>query len=734
MPYSFRRAIAALISCFALCFFVSRPVFAQEPSTARPKIGVAFEGGGALGFAHVGVLKWFEEHRIPIDYISGTSMGGLVGGLYATGMRPAQLQELMSKIDWNETLSGPIPFRDASYRRKEDRRDFQNNLDFGLRGGFNLPSGLAPGQNITFLLDREALPYSKLKSFDDLPIPFRCVATDLVSGQKVVFTDGPLGEALRATMSVPAVFSPVRSGDRLYADGMLMDNMPVDVVKKMGADIVIAVYLNPSAFDAKASVSLFSVLNRGMGVMVSANEVSNLAAADLVVSVDLAGFTSADFTEGEKIMPKGYDAAAKKSAMLDRLSLNEADWQKYIAAREARRIRSVPVPDVVQVTGVSGALAPDINKVFANNAGKEISTDRLVQDANVIMGMGRFNGFSYHLAEQDGRNALVVRATEKDYAPPLLNFGFLIDGSDLDNVSFTADLRITALDKGGFGSEWRTDVSVGANWGLSSEYYKPIGKSKWFVAPRASATSNPFNLYDHNDQTAEYRIRQLSGGLDVGYAIDRFSQIRAGYEGGYLQAALRIGSPLLQHPEGAFGITSIKYDLDRLDSPVIPRSGESLRVRAQFDNAAPGAGGGFALAEATGSVVRKVSKRGSVFVSGAGGTTFGYQDTGLPQFFLGGTGRLNAYGTNELRMDQYIYGRLGYIHELFRLPPFLGNYVYATAAYEVAKAYDAPGASGLPTDGSVGVVLDTILGPLSIGASYGDTGHHKVYFLLGRFF
>src|SRR5271170_7710123 len=207
---------------------------AQQPTTPRPKIGIAFEGGGALGFAHIGVLQWFEEHRIPVDFVAGTSMGGLVGGLYATGMRPAQLQELITKIDWNETIGGQIPFEASSYRRKEDRRDFQNGLEFGLKKGFNVPSGLASGQNITFLLDREVLPYSQLKSFDDLPIPFRCVASDLVSGKGHVFKDGPLGEAMRATMSIPAVFAPVRSDGSLFADGMLMDNLPVDVVKAMG--------------------------------------------------------------------------------------------------------------------------------------------------------------------------------------------------------------------------------------------------------------------------------------------------------------------------------------------------------------------------------------------------------------------------------------------------------------------------------------------------------------------
>jgi NTE family protein len=661
-------------------------------------------------------------------------MGGLVGGLYATGMRPAELQDLMEKIDWNETLSGPVPFPDASYRRKEDRRDFQNGLEFGLRHGFNFPGGLVSGQNITYLLDREALPYSRLTSFDQLPIPFRCVATDLVSGKAVVFQDGPLGEALRATMSVPAVFSPVRSGDKLYADGMLTDNLPVDVAKKMGADIVIAVYLNPSPFTADSSQSLFSVMNRGIGLMVAANEVRSLEAADLVVSVDVAGYTSADFTQGAKIMPKGYEAAARKAAMLDRLSLNQADWQQYIATREARRIRSVPTPDRVQVSGISPALAPDVEKEFADNVGKPVDTSRIERNANVILGVGRFNGFSYHLTEQNGENALVIRGTEKDYAPPLVNFGFLVDGSDLDNVKFTTDLRITALDVGGFGSEWRIDVSAGSNWGLSSEYYRPLRKSKWFVAPRAYATSNPFDLYDRETLLGEYRIRQIGAGVDFGYAIDRFSQVRAGYEGGYLEAALRIGDPLLAKPAGGFGITSVKYFLDRLDSPVIPRTGERIQLRAQWDNAAPGATGGFPLVEADFGAARKVSKRGSVLADVEGGSTFGFHGTGIPQFFLGGAGRLNAYGTNELRTDQYVYGRLGYIHQLFRLPPFIGHSVFATAAYEVAKAYDAPGSSGLPTDGALGVVLDTIFGPLSLGASYGDTGHTKFYFLLGKFF
>ena len=212
----------------------------------RPKIGVVLEGGGALGLAHIGVLQWFEEHRIPIDYLAGTSMGGLVGGMYATGMRASRNSgscvhhRLERSTRREDAVSRPSPFA-----ARKTSASFQNNLEFGLRNGFSAPGGLSSGQRITYLFDRVALPYSDLKSFDDLPIPFRCVATDLNSGKQHVFENGSLGEALRATMSLPAIFTPVTNEKSIWVDGGLLNNLPVDVVKKMGADIVIAVYLNP---------------------------------------------------------------------------------------------------------------------------------------------------------------------------------------------------------------------------------------------------------------------------------------------------------------------------------------------------------------------------------------------------------------------------------------------------------------------------------------------------------
>ena len=723
----------AALYAFLVLLPVSAP--AQQPPNPRPKIGIALEGGGALGLAHIGVLQWFEEHRIPVDYVAGTSMGGLVGGLYATGMRPPELRQLITTIDWNETLGGKTPFLDLAYRRKEDQVAFQNDLVFGLRHGFNLPSGLASGQNINFFIDREVLPYSDMKSFDDLPIPFRCVATDLVSGKQFVFKEGQLGKALRSTMSVSGVFTPVRGENSIYADGGILNNLPVDVVKQMGADIVIAVYLNSDSFDPKSPQSLLSTLGRSVSVMTMANEVHNLENADLVISVDLKDYTTMDFDSADKIVPRGYEAAVQKSAVLARLSLNEADWETYLAVRDSRRIRSTPAPQFVRVNGVDEASSDEVEKTFAENIGIPVDTARIEREIKRVAGTGLYNSFSYGMAAVDGQKGLMVQADEKTSAPPFLNVGFFVDGSELDNVRFAMNARITAMNIGGYRSELRTDVSVGSIWGLASEYYRPLtATSRWFVAPRFAATNSPFDFYRRSEQIAYYRIGEVGGGFDLGYEINRSSEIRLGYDAGYLETKLAVGDPVLPTSSGRVGFTSIRYSLNQLDSPIIPRTGQFLRLQAQWDDTYPRTHLAFPLAEISFGVVRRVSGPGSVFVEGFAGSTFGYHDTGLPQFFVGGPTRLSAYGTNELRTDQYWLAKAGYIHELFRLPALLGNRVYATIVYEVAKAYDAPGASGLPTDGAAGFVMETLVGPLFIGGSYGDSGHHKVYFALGKFF
>jgi len=192
------------LSCLLTVVVFLTVCYAQTDSSPdqprQPRIGLVLEGGGALGLAHIGVLEWLEEHRIPVNYVAGTSMGGLVGGIYATGHSPAEAKAMVRSINWDQVLQGNTPYKDLSYRRKEDAFDYPNNLEFGLRKGLQFPEGFNSGQDVVMILDRVSLPYSDVSNFNDLPIPFACVATDLVTSQEFVFTQGSLSLELRSTM------------------------------------------------------------------------------------------------------------------------------------------------------------------------------------------------------------------------------------------------------------------------------------------------------------------------------------------------------------------------------------------------------------------------------------------------------------------------------------------------------------------------------------------------------
>src|SRR5580700_10121758 len=327
----------------------------SNPAEEKPrlKIGVALEGGGALGLAHIGVLQWFEDHHIPVDYIAGTSMGGLVAGLYATGKTPQQLANLVNAQNWDIIIGGKTPYEDLSYRRREDQRTFQNPIVVGLKHGLTLPAGLNAGQQISMLIDHETLPYSQSESFDDLPTPFRCVATELVSGKEEVFSSGSLQQALRATMSIPGVFSPVRDGEKIYVDGGLVGNLPTHVVRKMGADIVIAVHLDVAPANPKDIQSLFSVLGRSVDVVVHENELRGLAAADLIVNVNLHDYNSLDYNKSKTIIGLGTKAADEKQRILTPYSLDDAAWRDYLQAKKVRERHTIPTPQFVKVDGTN---------------------------------------------------------------------------------------------------------------------------------------------------------------------------------------------------------------------------------------------------------------------------------------------------------------------------------------------------------------------------------------------
>jgi NTE family protein len=738
----FSFAAIALFLLLPLSAFPQVPDSSTAPSASEPaalkkrlKIGVALEGGGALGLAHIGVLQWFEDHHIPIDYIAGTSMGGLVGGLYATGKSPAELKALVEKQDWDAIIDGQTSYQDLSFRHKEDQRALPNRIEFGLRKGFSLPSGLNSGQGVSLLIDRETLAYSHNGSFDDFPIPFRCVATNLVTGKTVVFDHGSIAQALRSTMSIPGVFAPVRDGNNVYVDGGLLGNLPTDVVRKMGADVVIAVHLETAPANASKLQNLFSVLGRSVEVMIHQNELEGLAAADLVVNVDLKAFDSIDYKQAGAIIDRGSEAAAGKANILAPYTLDDAAWNAYLDHRKERVKSEVPAPQFVEVRGTGPRASQEVERFLQPLEGKPIDIPVMEDKFNQLTGIGNFDSFDYWLGEKDSQTGLIVTVHEKSHEPPSLQLGFEADGSEAKDVTFTYAGRLTFQNVVGYRSEWRTDFAFGNTYSVSTELYRPFNSlSKWFFAPHIGVSNTGFRFFKVNDPVALYRLGQEDGGIDVGYEFDRFTELRVGYQAGFTSAHLNLGTAEFLSLSGRIGDTHIHFRTDHTDDPIVPRRGYNAEATFRWYDAYPGAVEPLPALETRLQGFKPVSAKGSVFATADGGSTFGVRNTGIPLFFLGAPLRLSAYGTNELFGEQYYLFRAGYIRELLTLPPFVGKKVYVVSSYEIAKMYGVSAETKFPTDVEAGVVAETALGPLFVGGSVGDSGHQKWFFQLGRVF
>ena len=734
---TFKPVQSFLLSCILLSTNLGAQEGAKPALVGRVKLGIVLEGGGALGLAHIGVLQWFEEHRIPVSYVAGTSMGGLVGGIYATGKSPAEIKEITDGIDWNDVLRGETPFKDLSFRRKQDAHEVPNSLEFGLRKGLQFPGGFNTGQQVTLILDKVALPYSELRSFNDLPIPFACVATDLVSGKPHVFRSGPLALALRSTMSLPGIFTPVRTDDHIFADGGLLNNIPIDVAKEMGADIVIGIHLETQPLSPTEPLSSFAVLGQSISVMIAANELRSMEQADLLVTVPLQKYNALDYGSAAAIIKAGYDAAASKAKVLSAYSVSETEWQQYLAERNARK-RTTPVPEFVQVVGTGPELADSIQKNLSANVGKPVDTAHLDAQMLRLQGQGRFASVGYSMVEKQGTQGLQIQTEQKPYAPPVVRPIILIDGSDYNNVLFSIGARFTFLDFGSYRSELRSDAIIGSQYLADTEYYHPLTPtSNWFVAPRGGASSVQQYVYSDDTWLATYRNRQVLGGLDVGYGFGTTGELRFGYEGGYEKLSPQIGnSSVLPTVSGGTGDVRLQYQLNTLDNPVIPRSGESILMYTKGYNMNPGAPGPFPLSEVQTQSFFRLNESSSVFFGASGGSSYGYK-AGIPAFSLGGSQRLVAWNTGELWTNQYLLGQLGFIHELLKLPPLLGSNVELLGLYEVGKTYKlalGPKPPNLPMDGAVGIVVNTIFGPVELAGAVGDYGRGRFFFRIGRIF
>ena len=747
---------------------LSLPIGAQTDAKQAPrkKIGLVLEGGGALGLAHVGVIEWLEENHVPVDYIAGTSMGGLIGGMYAMGYSPKEIRDTVALIDWDAVLYDRIDYGDLPFRRKQDRRAYPSTLAFGLRKGFRLPEGFNAGHRVGLILDNITRDYSNLQSFDDLPIPFRCVGVNMATGEKDVFgnkngnypdkeavlKEGSLSQALRSTMSLPGFFSPVRDGKKkLYIDGGVLDNLPVEVVQEMGADIVIAVHLDKGSFDPAKDISLLDVVFRSIDVVVSSNEKSSLKklnkdGSDLEIDVAVTKFKSNDYDKHQQLRDQGLLAAQENLKRLQALELNAQDWEDYERSKAQRNLRKLtPMTPVAQEIAMDDpVLEKQVRRGISDYKGRpfeEKQVDRLEGELNRIVGAGKFERLGFRVVRHDGQPDLIITAAKRDVTVDVIPV-VAIDGSDYRSPIFTLGARITLFDLGGLGSEWRTDALLGSQYGLTSEYYRPVRPfSHWFVAPQLTAETLPFDIYSRLTHIAGYQLRTLSGTFDLGYNFSRDAQLRIGYEGGTIKLSRTIGATVFPFSSSRIGTTSLKFSLDKLkfalhklEAPVVPRDGVELLSKFQWHDGWLGSTHHFPTAESELGLFKSVNRDGSLYVKAAAGSTLGFTNDGLPSFSLGSPLRLAAYGTNELLTNQFFYGRTGYVHRVFTSESVFGGGIYVTGSYEVGKTYGVAGAPFLPMDATAGVILDYAVGPIFLGGSVGESGHRKLFFYLGRLF
>ncbi len=738
------KFVLCLLFVFLLLPFPIDTRAQTAPTRKRPTVGLVLSGGGARGFAHIGVLKVLEENHIPVDYLGGASMGGLVGALYAMGKSPAEIEAAITSLDWERLLQVSTTFKDLSFRRKEDRRNIPAPVT--LKGKINnlkLPNALNSGHEIGLLIDRLTLPYATMSDFGELPIPFRAVGTDMVKGESVTLKSGSLARSLRATMSVPGVFAPVEVDGKILADGGLVNNIPTDVVKAMGADIVLVVNIETQLGGREALESLPGILAQTINIATVDNSRRSLRQADIIISPDLGKYGSSDFGKANEIIELGYNGALERSALLKPLALDDADWAQHLAARRARQRPDVPpVPELVAVEGMD----PDSTKLIEEKLGRKYTgkplddarQEELARDLSELTGTGRFDALDYRLNGKEGKTELLIgspRIGGETTKPTRLELGLDVNSVEADNVNFNFLARLTLFDIGSRGAEWRNDLRLGSNGYFGTEYFRPIGQTKFFVAPRASYERRRLNIFDGDgDRIVEYVGQTALIGADVGYSFSKNSELRAGYTLGYQSVSRRIGDPLLPDVQGFFSTAGVRWNYDSLDKSQVPTSGLLARTSLNYFFDSPGGDNSFAQAETRLTAFRPMKERNILFAFGGGGTTFGSTAAPLQQFTLGGPFRLGGYGFEQFRGSNYIQAGAGFLHNPEIIPTFLGGKTYVGAWYEGGSMFERIGDLNYRQSISGGAIFETPVGPVFIGGSVNENGRGRFYFSFGRVF
>jgi NTE family protein len=750
-----KTRISALLGALALSWGALTP--AQQPAprevVGRPRIGLVLSGGGARGAAHIGVLKVLEANRVPIDAIAGTSMGAVVGGLYASGLTAADIERVITSLDWEDAFRDRPPRTDLNFRRKLEDQSFLVKFPLGLKGRkFRLPRGLVQGQKLTQTLRALTLPVAQIQSFDELGIPFRAIATDIVTGDRVVMDRGDLTTAMRASLSAPGVFAPVEADGRLLVDGGLSSNLPVDVAREMGVDVLIVVDCGFPLLERGKLDSVATVSNQMLAILIRHNTTEQrktLTDRDIVIDPALGDYSSLDFGGYEKAIRLGEEAARGAAQRLAALSVPAPEFQRLADAR-ARVRTDLPRVEFLRIDPGSERYAGAIESLFGDQIGKVADGGRLSRRVAELYGQGNLEILDYRLMRSDPlpgeapEFGLALNTRRNSWGPNYLRFGLQLQNDFEGNSSFNAAARGTLAEITKYGGEWVWDLQIGETPRVATEVYLPVGyRSRWFLAPHAEFQIRTLPIVDEEERIlAEYRVRNTEYGLDLGRELGNYGEVRVGWSRGFGNARVRVGDPVLPPVEFDSRNFFAEFRYDSVNDVNFPKTGSMFELgwRGEREGQGTGAGGVSANLLVYDHLVARSWGRNTAMLWGSAGTRLDSDTDVVRSFFtLGGFLNMSGVAPETLVGPHFAIVRGVYYRQIGRggSQGFLDVPVYLGASIEKGDVWNARrdmSFSSARTNGSLFVAMDTLLGPVYFATGFDDRGGSAYYLFLGRTF
>ena len=728
--------------CFPLFSLAAATAVAQtdEPSADRPRIGLVLGGGGAKGGAHIGVLQVLDELNVPVDCVVGTSMGALVGGTFAAGMVPAEIERQVRQIDWGDTVGGLERRNRMPIERKLEPQPYTNSLEFGVNEGeFRTPGGLVATQSIentirTLISDRR-----DVERFDDLALPFRAIATDIAASDMVILDSGDLSIAMRASMAIPGAFAPVVDGGRVMVDGGLMRNIPVDVARDLCADVVIAVWFPEPEDESLDDLSPVSAIYRSLLAVVVANEreqVESLTEDDINLPIALGDLSSGDFDRVPEAIESGREAADAMRESLLRYAVPEAEYRAWRAAVTAPR-ETAEILAEVRFSGLDRVNEEYLRtQLRATVPGAVVDEGVIADEADRLYSLGDFDKIDYRLSGPPNARVLEFQPVEKPWGPDFLKFDFGLastgDGALLGNLR--ADHTRTWINKRG--GRWHNALQVGRHALISSDFYQPLDTAqRVFVQPVVAFERYIEDLFLDTQRAADYNFQEAYGQLDFGVNLSTRAQARIGVRSGRVEARLRTGSPGLPEQDWLTD-TRVQAQLvfDSRDNASLPTRGVFVNLRYLDSQEWFGGEQDYRIVEALVAPAFDIDGDSLSLILGTGSLLSGEVPLN-EQIELGGLRTFPGLRPGELRGTDYWFAGTSYLKRLTDLSPVFGQSVYAGLRLQAGEMQNDAGLiadSGTLYGISGSLTGVTPLGPFLVSLGWVVDRTVRLQFAVGR--